>query len=184
MDEWNEQTLLLVKPDGVRRGLIGECITRFEQRGLKVCGLKIVHATEAQMRTHYSGDAAWLTQLGQRALDDCTTHKKDPMKTLGASEPLAAGKIVLESLISFMTSGPVAAIVVSGMNAVAMARKIVGHTIPQKADIGSIRGDYSIDSPMCATLQQRAIENIMHASGNTEEAHTEIAVWFSPDELV
>lgn len=184
MDEHKERTLLLVKPDGVRRGLIGECIKRFEQRGLTVRGLKMIYATEEQMRKHYSGDEAWLTQLGQRALDDCTAYKKDPMVTLGATEPLAAGKIVLETLISFMTSGPVAAVVVSGMNAVLMARKIVGHTVPQKADIGSIRGDYSIDSPMLATLQHRAIENLMHASGNVEEAETEIAVWFSPEELV
>lgn len=184
MDGHNEQTLLLVKPDGVRRGLVGECIKRFERRGLKICGLKMVYAAEEQMRRHYSGDEAWLTQLGKRALDDCIAYQKDPMEALGATEPLVAGKIVLESLIFFMTSGPMAAIVVSGMNAVAMARKIVGHTVPQKADIGSIRGDYSIDSPMLATLERRAIENLMHASGNVAEAQAEIAVWFSPEELV
>jgi len=184
MEGHTERTLLLVKPDGVRRGLIGECIKRFEQRGLTVHGLKMIRATEAQMRRHYNGDEAWLTQLGQRALDDCIAYGKDSQETLGATEPLAAGKIVLESLIAFMTSGPVAAMVVSGMNAVAMARKIVGHTVPQKADIGSIRGDYSIDSPMLATLEHRAIENLMHASGNTAEAEAEIAVWFKAEELI
>jgi nucleoside-diphosphate kinase len=184
MEEYNERTLLLVKPDGVRRGLVGECVKRFEQRGLTLRGLKMIRATEAQMRKHYSGDDAWLTQLGQRALDDCVAHGADPLEAMGATEPRAAGKLVLESLISFMTSGPVTAMVVSGMNAVSMARKIVGHTIPQKADIGSIRGDYSIDTPMCATLQHRAIENIMHASGNGTEAEAEIAVWFLPEELI
>ncbi len=178
-----ERTLILVKPDGVSRGLIGETIKRFEQRGFRILGLKMLNPTLEQMRGHYSGGEAWVRQLGQRTLGDMEKYEKDPLKEFGTTDELEIGKKIVDWLVEFMSPGPIAALVISGPNAVEMARKIVGSTVPQKADIGSIRGDYSIDSPMSATLEKRPIKNLLHASGSLEEAEKEVAHWFSEAEL-
>ncbi len=178
-----ERTLLLVKPDGVSRGLIGETIKRFEQRGFKILGLKMVNPTREKMQEHYSGGEAWIRQLGERTLGDLTRYEKDPIQELGTTDEMKVGAIIVGWLVDFMCSGPIAAMVISGPNAVEMVRKIVGNTVPQNADIGSIRGDYSIDFPMSATIEKRPIKNILHASGNVEEAEKEISIWFSHDEL-
>ncbi|MBI4239894.1 nucleoside-diphosphate kinase [Candidatus Uhrbacteria bacterium] len=179
----DEKTLLLFKADCLNRGLVGECIKRFEEHGFKIRGLKMLRATEEQMRKHYGGGEEWVRSLGQRTLDDLARYGKDPMQEVGSTDTLVVGKIVLEWLISYMLTTPLIAMVVSGPNAVEMGRKIVGNTIPQKADVGSIRGDFSIDSPMLATLEKRAIKNLIHASGNREEAEAEVSHWFTPEEL-
>lgn len=178
-----QKTLLLIKPDGVGRGLVGECLKRFEERGFSICGLKMVQPTREKVAGHYSGGQEWVTTLGQRTLEDMVKYGKDPLKEIGTADPHEAGKVVRDWLVDYVSSSAIVAIVVSGPDAVLMARKIVGHTIPQKADIGSIRGDYSIDSPIAASIEKRPVKNLIHASGNAEEAASEIMHWFSPDEL-
>lgn len=181
-----ERTLLLLKPDTIRRCLIGEVIQRFEQRGFTICAMKMVHATEEHMRKHYSTNAnnpEWLTRVGTTTLDTFREHGKDPREELGTDDSLEAGKRGIDWLIEYTISGPVVALVIKGPNAVEMARKIVGNTMPAKADIGSIRGDYSIDSPVAATLEKRSVVNLVHASGSREEAEFEVEHWFSKEEL-
>ncbi|MFA5020340.1 MAG: nucleoside-diphosphate kinase [Candidatus Pacearchaeota archaeon] len=149
-----EQTLILIKPDGVQRGLIGEIIKRFEQRGLKIVGMKMTNPTKSQAEKHYQESIA-------------EKH----------------GKHVREYLLNYITSGPVIAMVIQGSNAIAMVRKIVGNTYPGEADIGTIRGDFCHASKLHAKDLKKALANLIHASENKEDAKRELALWFSIDEI-
>ncbi len=178
-----ERTLVMVKPDGVERGLIGEVIGRLEKRGLKIIALKIVKPSLEHIENHYPTDDTWIARLGDKGFNVFKEYNLDPKEIMGTDNNLEAGKKVREWLISYMTEAPVAAMVVEGIHAIDMARKIVGVTLPNKADIGTIRGDFSVDSPAAANLNQRAIRNIVHASENKEEAQNEIAHWLSQEEI-
>lgn len=182
-----ERTLILLKADAVERGLIGECVKRFEQRAFRIVGMKLVRASEEQMRTHYGENAAseeWLSRVGGNTIEALKSHGKDPAREYGTNDPISIGKKGIDQLVEFMTSGPIVAIVIEGQHAVEMVRKIVGHTMPMKADIGSIRGDFSIDSPITAALEKRMVQNLIHASGTVPEAKKEIAHWFTKEELI
>ncbi|TSD01233.1 MAG: nucleoside-diphosphate kinase [Parcubacteria group bacterium Athens0714_26] len=159
-----EKTLILVKPDGVKRGLVGEIVKRIEQRGLKIIALKMFWANEKDFTKHYSDAEDNLRNMGQ--------------KTLATYQKLVHGWIV-----EFMTSGPIIKMVIQGLHAVEMVRKLVGNTMPSQAEMGTIRGDFSVDSSVLANAQKRAIRNIVHASGNLAEAEHEISLWFTPDEI-
>ncbi len=178
-----ERTLLLVKPDGVKRGLIGESIHRLEQRGLKVIALKMVHPTKEHIEGFLPKSDKWLEGMGNKTLGTYEQYKIDPVKELGTKDPLKIGKMIKEWLIEFWLSGPVVAVVISGIHAIDMVRKIVGNTLPSKADMGTIRGDYSVDSPVFANMDKRAIHNVVHASGDPEEAAHEVEHWFAPEEI-
>ena len=180
-----ERTLVLIKPDGVKRSLIGEVIKRFEARGLKIIAMHMTHPTREQMDAHYPKDKEWITGLGANTVrsykefDIPSTLKED----YGTEDQYEIGKLVREWLLDYMISGPIVKIVVQGLHSVKMVRKIVGPTIPAFAEGGTIRGDISIDSPDYANLKKRAIQNLLHASGSKEEAEFEISHWFSPEEL-
>lgn len=179
----SERTLLLVKPDGVKRGLIGEVIHRLEQRGLKVIALKMVHPTAEHIEGFLPKSDKWLEGIGNKTLGTYEQYKIDPVKELGTKDPLKIGKMIKKWLVDYWLSGPVAAMVISGIHAIDMTRKIVGNTIPSKAEMGTIRGDYSVDSPALANMDKRAIHNVVHASGDIEEAAHEVEHWFSPEEI-
>ncbi|MCL5410708.1 MAG: nucleoside-diphosphate kinase [Patescibacteria group bacterium] len=178
-----ERTFVMVKPDGVQRGLIGEIIARFEKRGLKIVGLKMVKPTLEHVNDHYPKDEAWIERLGGKGFETYEKYGLDPIDVMGTSDKKEAGKMVREWLINYMTEAPVAAMVVEGIHAIDMVRKIAGPTLPSKAEIGTIRGDYSVDSPASANLNKRAVKNIVHASENKEEAEHEIGHWFSEEEI-
>jgi len=178
-----EQTVMLIKPDGVKRGLIGECIGRIEQRGLKVIAIKMIESSEEQARKHYPGTDQWLSGMGQKTLETYAKYNKDPLKELGTADALEIGKMIYDWNVEQFMSGPVVAILISGIHAIDMVRKIVGKTIPAFAEMGTIRGDYSVDSPALANEAKRAIRNIVHASGDSVEATHEISHWFTPQEI-
>ena len=178
-----ERTFMLVKPDGVKRGLVGECVTRVEQRGLKVIAMKMVRPTEAHARGHYPGTEEWLRGMGEKTLESYRKYDKDPVKELGTADPLKIGEIIYGWNTEFLTSGPTVAIVISGIHAIDMVRKIVGKTLPAFAEMGTIRGDYSVDSPVLANLDKRAIHNLVHASGDSAEASHELRHWFGEEEI-
>jgi nucleoside-diphosphate kinase len=181
----SEQTIVLIKPDGVRRSLIGEVIKRFEARGLKIVALQLTHPTKGQMDAHYPKDKEWITNLGKntkRSYEEFempTTLKDD----YGTEDLFEIGKMVRKWLVDYMTSAPIIKMVVEGLHAIKMVRKIVGPTIPAFAETGTIRGDFSIDSPDYANLKKRAIKNLIHASGSKKEAEHEIQLWFSPEDI-
>ncbi len=136
-----QQTLILLKPDAVMRHLVGEILQRFERKGLRLAGLKLVHASRDLAAAHYA------------------VHK---------------GKPFYDSLLEFLTSGPTIAMVWSGREAVAVCRNLMGLTDGAKAPPGTIRGDYAL------SVQN----NLVHGSDSPENAATEIALWFSAEELV
>lgn len=174
---------MLVKPDGVKRGLVGEVIKRIEQRGLKVIAMKMIQVSEQHAHDHYPGTDEWLKGMGGKTLETYQKYNKDVIKELGTADSLEIGKIIYQWNTDFLTSGPVVAMVVSGIHAIDMVRKIVGKTIPAFAEMGTVRGDFSVDSPVLANDGKRAIHNVVHASGDPHEAAHEIQHWFSTEEI-
>jgi len=136
----SERTLILIKPDGVQRQLVGRILERYEQRGLKIVGLKLVQTSRELAETHYA------------------VHRERPF---------------FKGLVDFITSAPLVAIALEGLNAVAVCRAINGATRPHEAAPGSIRGDYALETG----------QNLVHASDSVENAQQELALWFRPDEL-
>ena len=173
-----EKTFVLVKPDGVQKGLIGEIIRRFEQRDLKIVALEMFQPTLEQIDTHYPKDEAWRARLGEKTLTTYEKYGLDPKESLGTDDRLAIGDMVRAWLIEYMTSAPMVRMVVEGVHAVDMVRKIAGPTMPYVADMGTIRGDFSADSPAVANAEKRPVMNIIHASETPEEAAHEIKHWF------
>jgi nucleoside-diphosphate kinase len=177
-----QQTFCMIKPDGVMRGLIGEIIARIEKNGLKIVALKMVKATENQITSHYPmNDQTWVDRLGDKGLDTFKALNLDVKSILGTDSKSEIGKNVAQTLVKYMTSGPVVAIIVEGIQAIDMVRKLAGHTLPFKAEMGTIRGDFSVDSPAVANLEGRAIHNLFHASETEEEAKNEIKLWFGDE---
>ncbi len=174
---------MLVKPDGVKRGLVGECIRRIEQRGLKIIAMKLVHASEDHARKHYPGTDVWLRGMGEKTLETYKKYGKDAKDELGTEDAHEIGKMIYTWNTVFLTSGPVLALAICGIHAIDMVRKIVGKTIPAFAEMGTIRGDFSVDSPVLANDGKRAIHNLVHASGDQIEAEHELTHWFSPEEI-
>ncbi len=182
-DPKEEKTLLIIKPDGVKRGLVGDIVGRIEKRGLKIIALQMVQATREQVDDHYPKDPAWIKRLGEKSLKTYQEHGMDAKSELGTNEPEEIGKMVRNWLLEFLTSGPVVKIVIKGIRAVDMVRKIAGQTMPTLAEMGTIRGDFSVDDAVAANRGQRAVHNIVHASETPEEAAHEIQFWFAPEDV-
>lgn len=175
-----ERTLVIIKPDGIQRTLIGEVIKRYEKIGLKLSALKMVLPTEDQIEKHYTLDPEWRRITGEKRIKVA----KEKGEKLWTDDPLEITKIVLENLKRYMTSGPVVVMVWEGAHAVELVRKITGGTEPRSSDVGTIRGDYVLDSYIMADTDNRAVRNIIHASGSVSEAENEIKHWFSPMEII
>ncbi len=176
-----EKTFVLIKPDGVRKGLIGEIVKRFEQRDLKVVAMEMFQATRKEIDSHYPKADAWVRRLGEKTLSTYEKNGlsiKDVQKDFGTTDLLKVGKVVRGWLVDFMISAPMVRMVVQGVHAVPMVRKIVGATMPASAEMGTIRGDYSADSALSANLERRSVYNLIHASETAEEAAHEIKHWF------
>ena len=178
-----ERTIILIKPDGVKRGLIGEIISRIEKRGLKIIALEMFQATRSQIDKHYPKDKKWITRIGEKTLKNFKDYNTDVKKQMKTDDPFKIGKMVRGWLITFMVSGPMVKIVVEGIHAIEMVRKIVGSSLPSEADMGTIRGDFSVDDATAANRDKRAIHNIVHASENPSEAKHELALWFSIEDI-
>lgn len=174
-----EKTFVIIKPDGVQRGLIGEVIKRFERVGLKLVGLKMVLPTEEQCWTHYNKDDEWFLKKGEN-----TVRGRKEAGLPVEKEAIEYGKDIVRALVNFMTSGPVITMVWSGNQSVSVVKKLVGGTEPTTSDIGTIRGDLTLDSYDLSTVDSRAVRNLIHCSDKPEEAEREIAIWFKPEELL
>jgi len=175
-----ERTLVIVKPDGIQRSLIGEIISRYERVGLKLLGIKMVVPDEKMVEKHYTVDPNWFVVTGEKAI---AAYKKNG-KTPPSEDPKEITKIILGNLKKYLASGPVIAMVWQGMHAVGVVRKITGGTEPLSSDVGTIRGDYTIDSYQVADVDKRAVRNLIHASGSPDEANKEIELWFKANELI
>lgn len=174
----HERTLVILKPDSVQRGLVGEIITRFERKGLKIVAAKFVKPTMELTKKHYDMPLSDKIKLGERALESYKEKGLENKRT-----PIEIAEDIQKRLIRYLTSGPVLAMVLEGGHAVEHVRKIRGHTNPLSADIGSITADLTIDSYFLSDPDERAIRNLVHASGSHEEAVREIKLWFGEDEV-
>lgn len=174
-----ERSFVIIKPDGVQRSLIGEIISRFERTGLKIVGMKFGILDSKKIWDHYAKDDAWFTKKGTNIVAN-RTEAGLPIE----KEAIEYGKDIIRQLEAFMTSGPVVSMVIEGNQAVAIVKKIVGGTEPATSDVGTIRGDLTIDSYAISAVDDRAVRNLIHCSDQVEEANREIELWFAPEELV
>ena len=179
-----ERTLVLLKPDSVQRGLVGQILARFENAGLKIAGLKIVQPSPEFIANHYPNTPDWIRGMGEKSLANYSEQGRDPVKEIGTSDAMQIGEMVKNWNIEYLTSGPIVALVLEGGHAIQVVRKLVGHTLPLNAAPGTIRGDFSTASPTIANALRHSIRNMIHASSTTEEAEHEIKHWFGSDSLV
>lgn len=176
----HERTLVLVKPDGVQRSLIGEIIQRYERIGLKLIAVKMLIATEEQIEKHYTLDSNWRMTNGEKTIKGYLDKGLKPP----TRDPMEMSGRTLNVLKKYMTSGPVIAMIWAGAHAVKIVRKITGGTEPLTSDVGTIRGDFVLDSYQLSDTDGRSVRNLIHASGSVEEAEMEIKHWFSDNEII
>jgi nucleoside-diphosphate kinase len=174
-----ERSLVILKPDSVQRALIGEIIGRIERTGLKLSAFKFLVPSEDQCWTHYNKNDEWFEKKGMRVVEDRKGHGLAIEK-----EAKEYGKDIIRTNVRYFTSGPVLALVVEGNQAVAVVKKLVGGTEPTTSDVGTIRGDLTIDSYSLAALDDRAVRNLVHCSDSPEEAEREIPIWFSEQDII
>lgn len=173
-----ERTLILAKPDAVQRGLVGEIIKRFEKVGMKIAGIKMIHANEEQLGQHYKDDLNWKISVGKKTI----TAAKSKGIELNETEEQIGDRIRKWNMQSLAVC-PIIAIIFEGHHSVEFGRKIVGATEPRQAAPGTIRGDFSIESYQMADNLKRTTRNLVHASESREEAEREINVWFNDNEI-
>ena len=174
-----ERTFVILKPDAVQRGLIGETIKRIEQTGLKLVALKMINAAEDQLWSHYNKDEAWFLKKGNNTIEERTKLRLPIEK-----EAIEYGKDIIRALVKFMSCGPIVAMIWEGNQAVGIVKKIVGSTEPLSSGSGTIRGDYTLDSYNLASLDDRAVRNLIHCSDPVEDAAREIPIWFNDNEIL
>ncbi len=174
-----ERTFVIIKPDGVQRSLIGEIIHRIERTGLKLVAMKFVFTNEDNYWEHYNKNDAWFEEKGQNTIDNRKSNNLPVEKSA-----IEYGKDIIRALIKFMTAGPVIMMIWEGNKAVSIVKKIVGGTEPSNSDVGTIRGDFTIDSYELSNVDGRAVRNLIHCSDKPEEAEREIKIWFKEEEIL
>ncbi|HZX49740.1 MAG TPA: nucleoside-diphosphate kinase [Candidatus Paceibacterota bacterium] len=175
-----ERTLVIIKPDGIQRSLVGEIIKRYERVGLKLVGMKMLVPQENKVEQHYLLDPEWKRKVGEKAIESYQKKGVEPP----SKNPIEVGDRVVAGLKKYLTAGPVVAMVWEGAHAVEIVRKLTGGTEPRSSDVGTIRGDFVLDSYQMGDADNRAVRNLIHASGSVQEAEAEIAHWFAKEELV
>ena len=174
-----ERTLVILKPDTIQRSLMGEVIRRFERTGLKFTAMKMVKASEEQLLKHYNKTDEWFLKKGNRIIDDLTSHGLPVEK-----EPMEYGKDIIRTIVHYMTAAPVVVMILEGNEAVKVVTKLVGTTEPATSDVGTIRGDFTVDSYGHSSYENRAVRNLVHQSESPEEAEREIEIWFNDGEAM
>ncbi len=174
-----ERTLVIIKPDGVQRGLIGEVIKRIERTGLKLVAAKFILGTEAQGMDHYKKDEVWLHEKGELRIKQRTEGNKPIEKDVREY-----GMDIVKGNVSFVTAGPIFPMIWEGNKAVGIVKKLVGGTEPLTSDVGTIRGDFTVDSYDLSNEDGRCVRNIIHCTDNPNESDREISIWFKSDEII
>jgi len=178
-----QKALIIIKPDGVQRGIIGKIIARFEAVGLKIIGLKFEMATSDKVIAHYPETETWFKKVGERTLTNYSKKGLDAKTVFKTDDAVSIGKIVKGWLITYFQESPVLMAVVEGYDCIEIVRKLSGNTIPVLAAPGTIRGDFSHDTIDLANEQNRPLRNIIHASDTIEDGEKEISLWFTKEEL-
>lgn len=180
MKHTQEKSLVIIKPDGVQRSLIGEVIKRIERVGFKLVALKFEIPTADNVQKHYTIDPEWIEKTGTKAL----LAKQKNSEDVEGINTIEFGQTILHKLQAYMTSGPVVIMVWQGAHVVDVVRKLVGGTEPKTSDVGTIRGDFVHDSYEISNIEGRSVKNVLHASSSVEDAQKEIEVWFEPKEII
>ncbi len=174
-----ERTLVIIKPDAIQRSLIGDIIGRLERTGLKFVAFKFLVPKEEQCWSHYNKDDAWFEAKGSKIVKD-KEEKGLPVEKAA----IEYGKDILRGNVTFFMSGPILAMVVEGNQAVGIVKKLVGGTEPLTSDVGTIRGDFTVDSYALAGIDIRAVRNLVHCSDSPEEASREVQIWFDEKDMI
>ena len=174
-----ERTLVILKPDSVQRSLVGELVHRLERTGLKITAMKMAMATEDQCWTHYNKDEAWFLKKGANIIKN-----REDLGLPIEKDAEEYGKDIIRGLVAFMTSGPVVPLIFEGNQAIGIVKKIVGGTEPLTSEVGTIRGDYTLDSYELSSFDDRAVRNLIHCSDSVLEAEREIKLWFKEEEIL
>ncbi len=174
-----ERTLVILKPDAIQRGLVGDLLKRFENTGLKLIAMKMMVPKEELVWKHYNKDEAWFQSKGEKLVEN--------LKAAGLpieKEAIEYGREIIGALVKFMTASPVIPMVWEGNQSVAIIKKIVGSTEPATSAVGTIRGDYTLDSYEISNLDGRAVRNLVHCTDDSSESEREISLWFNQEELI
>lgn len=177
----HEKTLIILKPDAIQRGIIGEILTRFEKKGLKFVAMKMLWPTKKQAASHYDWSEQEKMESGNRTI---TGYEEKGLDAPYGGDPIKIAENTMRKLVSYLSAGPVIVAIIEGAHAIAHVRKVRGATNPLMADIGSISADLSIDSYFISDEVDRATRNLVHASGNLGEAEREIKLWFKDEEIL
>ena len=173
-----ERTLVILKTDTVQRSLVGEIVSRFERSGLKISAMKMVFPTQEQLEKHYNKDDEWCLEKGERVVAGMKDAGQKPEK-----EAIEYGRDIVKTIVGYLQEAPVIVMILEGGSAVEVVTKLVGTTEPSTADVGTIRGDFTIDSYDHSTIENRAVKNLVHYSDDSAEAEREIDIWFESDEI-
>ncbi|MBN1915435.1 nucleoside-diphosphate kinase [Candidatus Dojkabacteria bacterium] len=174
-----EHTFVMIKPDGVKRGLVGRLFRRFEEAGLKLVAARMIRATEEQAKNNYPGTDTWLKKMGEKTLVSNGGNIEEVKKAYGTDDLLEVGKVIYMSLVKMLTSGPVILTVWEGEQVIKRVRSITGGLEPTVSNPGTIRHDLGIDTPVLAQATGRkSLANVIHASDSYDEAKREIRHWF------
>lgn len=181
-----ERTFVMIKPDAMKKNLAGEIIKRYQEAGLRIVGIKAVFPHKELAEKHYPDHEKQIVGMGKKTIESCKERGESEtlIDLFNTEDPKEIGLVLREWLITFITSHPVIAIVLEGEDAVQKVRKMTGFTDPSKAEKGTIRGDLGTDAIHIANKEKRATENLVHASGNLEEAKNEICLWFNDEEII
>lgn len=173
-----EKTLIIIKPDAVKRGLIGIIIETFENVGLKLLAAKMLKPDLQVIKNHYPGTSEWIKEMGEKTIASFKESGDDVKKTFGTANPVELGRFVYDRLIKYWQEGPIVVMVWEGSSAIAVSRKLRGHTIPLLAQTGTLHASYSFDSSVLSSSLDRVVKTFVHASGSIEEGEREIKYWF------
>ena len=173
-----ERTLVILKPDEVRRKLCGKILDVFEEAGFDIVEGRFFTPTRELVDRHYPAPRKWLENIGTKEIASFKDMGLDIKKAAGTDDQIELGRIVKKQLLDYMTMGPVFAMVLQGNNAIKNVRKLVGSTYPAEAAAGTIRGRFALDTPDMAKAERRSVMNLVHASGDPAEAKYEIELWF------
>jgi len=174
-----ERSLLLIKPDVLQRQIVGEILTRFERKGFKIVAMKMLNATKEQVAEHYEDKEDYLIKVGDNAKKGAEARGED----ISDWDALKRGKFIRQRNISYLTCGPIVAMVLEGFGVISGVRKLLGNANPASGDVGTIRDDFSLDTFQLADYISRSTRTMIHASDTVENAQREISIWFKENEL-
>lgn len=176
---FKEKSFVAIKTDGIQRSLVGEIISRFEKAGLKIAAMKMFVPDKDKAMEHYGKNDEWYESKGKIFIDNLKSQDKEPEK-----EAIEYGKDIIRGVVNYFSAGPVVAMIIEGPHAVGIVKKLVGGTEPLTSDVGTIRGDFTVDSYPMANIDKRGVRNLIHCSDEIEEAKREISIWFDEKDII